>query len=512
MFLTGLGQSWKQQFIAVLIGGFGALFPVILFVDRYIDDFSRSIRGHLNWVSVGRPLADEVFSLVNFGRPAVAVAPLHTVLAIVLLAFAGLMFARAYGLRSPFWSAVVVLPLLAQPYGLENLSYGFDSFFMALSVSLSILSALVVQAGGGATSFVVAVLMLVSALSLYQPGANGFIPVAGFLVISGELRLLSGALSEMLLRMRLLRTFSALSAALIVYKAITMIYQGEMSGYAEAAGELVKYQDIFSGGFVHTFFEPWLIAWGDFGHGLICLPIIFLVLTYCFLIFNCVPFLRGVVLIVSAVLIALGSPGPLLFLKSSMFGVPRVMLFFGPLVMAIAVQVIALSRKPIRLMNAKISIYLARASVLIFGWLLIVFSYAYGHAFSAQSDFERLKITQLITAVSSFQARDPYEKFDFIAIDGQMPSSPVLVNTSKKFPLIDRLVPRLIDNNWSHGRHQLSLSGLHLEGSKWNEEAEESLPSCFSSQAMCRNDFQLFRINTNTLLMRLLPVELTIKP
>jgi len=34
-------------------------------------------------------------------------------------------------------------------------------------------------------------------------------------------------------------------------------------------------------------------------------------------------------------------------------------------------------------------------------WLMVVFSYAYGHAFSVQANFEQIRISRIVAAASS---------------------------------------------------------------------------------------------------------------
>ena len=62
------------------------------------------MRGILNWVRVGRPLADLLVESLNFGRPVTAMALLYTLVAIALLSAVGVACASAYGIRSPFCS------------------------------------------------------------------------------------------------------------------------------------------------------------------------------------------------------------------------------------------------------------------------------------------------------------------------------------------------------------------------------------------------------------------------
>ena len=76
--------------------------PLILAIDLYIDDIERAMNGGRGWVKLGRPLADVLVEWLNFGRPATAIAPFHTILAIALLSSVGVACAHAYGISSPF--------------------------------------------------------------------------------------------------------------------------------------------------------------------------------------------------------------------------------------------------------------------------------------------------------------------------------------------------------------------------------------------------------------------------
>ena len=193
-----------------------------------------------------------------------------------------------------------------------------------------------------------------------------------------------------------------------------------------------------------------------------------------------------------------------------MLGVPRMLLFLGPLLMFICIQLVALSRSE-SLQNVRggfsfLSNVFVKSSLLAFAWLLLVFSYAYGHSFQAQNLFEQQRISRLIWGVSELQMVSPEDEFRYALVEGVMPASPLLSNTVRKFPLIDRLVPRLLQNDWSHGLRQLAFYGLNLDRVKRGDFDHASLPDCASLQSLCRTEFQLFRLNRETILIKLLPI------
>ena len=508
---TRLNRLFRAQFIFILIAGLIALLPVILFVHFYIDDYGRSFGGHFNWDRVGRPLADIVFYVVNYGRPSVAVSPLYTLLSVFIYSLTGLLMVRAYGHRSPVWSALAVLPLLAQPYGLENLSYGFDSVFMSLSLALAIIAAILLQISATGFGLVGGFLLLEASLCMYQPGTSGFIPVAGFLVIGSQLRLLVGDVAVMSLRMRLLRSLVAYGAALVSYRVLVSMTFEQWSGYGAESSQMMNLSQILSLEFATRLIAPWAQVARDFGRAPLLIVLTCFLISYVLLVLKRVGLKQGFCLLGFAVIVGIVSPGPLLFLKGTVFGVPRMMLFLGPLLVSICAQLLALLSLERRNDKGYLVVFckvLGQASLISFAWFLLVFSYAYGQSFEAQSDFEQQRISRLISGVSELQAVDPGAEFRYALVEGVMPASPLLTNTVRKFPLIDRLVPRLLQKHWSHGFRQLAFYGLTFNRYKHGEVDLASLPSCDSLQAYCRSEYQLFRLNRDSIVIKILPISM----
>jgi hypothetical protein len=345
---------------------------------------------------------------------------------------------------------------------------------------------------------------------MYQPGTSGFIPVAGFLVIASQLRLLGGDLAVMSLRMRLLRSSVAYGAALLGYRVLVSMTYEQWSGYGTQSSQMMNLHEIFSSEFATRLIAPWVQVAADFRDGPILIVLTCLFASYAFLVFMRVGLRYGVCLLGFAVIVGLISPGPLLLLKKSVFHIPRMMLFLGPLVASFCAQLLALFSLNLRKNKGYVAVLfkiLGQTSLVSFAWFLLVFSYAYGQSFEAQSDFEQQRISRMISGISELQAVDPGAEFRNALVDGVMPASPLLANTMRKFPLIDRLVPRLLQNDWSHGFRQIAFYGLTFDRLKHGEVDLSSLPSCKSLLASCRSEYQLFRLNRDTVVMRILPIN-----
>ena len=134
----------------------------------------------------------------------------------------------------------------------------------------------------------------------------------------------------------------------------------------------------------------------------------------------------------------------------------------------------------------------------------MVVSYAYGHAFEAQARFEQSRLSRIVGAVSVLQAAHPDQQPCYLVVQGTMPRSPVLENTVRKFPLIDRLVPPLLDGDQTFSFGQLRLHGLDLQRRKTKQFGEALPTTCApSADAICTHEFSLQRVGDDMLVLQL---------
>lgn len=463
----------SRQYLACLAANLLLTLPIILFVNLYVDDMKRSIEGNLSWGEVGRPLADTIFSLINFGSPAVAVAPLLQLLSVAIGSLTAVLIARAHGIRAPLWSALGTLPLLGNPYGLENLSYGFDCLAMTVSVSLAVVAATIIQLSRSIKTLACAIALMLASLCLYQPGACAFLPFALMLVIGHR----NGRLARPLMRiptpLRLLRILGCYVAALGAYRVTLTFFQSSLSQYAADNGQTLAVSPEIGGKILNNAFGYWQLIADDWGRGTYTWVPLALFIAYALTIWlqslntsehNRGPLAasaRSVLLLACVPIIFLVSPGAMLLLKSPHPELPRTLLFVGPFLCAVACQVIGNATQIYRLRQVSsicrtISLFL----VATLAWLLLLVSFAYGQAFNSQAQFEQGRISRLMYGITKLQSQLPAKQISKIRINGEMPPSPVLINTQTKFPLIGRLVPRLINNGWYWGYKQLQMYGL----------------------------------------------------
>ena len=485
--------QWKVAFVAGLV----ALFPLLLTIDLYIDDIGRAMHGNRGWVRVGRPFADLLVELLNFGRPATAIAPLHALLAIALLSFVGVICARIYGVRSPFWVAMASLPLMAQPYALQAMSYGFDSLFMATALAFSIISAILIHLQKSWKVILLSLVLQLVSFGLYQPAANAFLAMSGCLCIGSSLGLLDRSWSVLSQRWRWLVSAIVYSGGYGAYRLLfALFFEQRLNGYASSAARLKPFDGELGTKIVLSAFEQFYVLGRDFSYLPVLLPFLCLFLAYFVLLVRSRPLSLVFKSLAAMFLILLLAPGGMLLLKDSFVRHPRVLIYFGPLLTNLFLQVFALS--------SGLRQRFWRFTVLPLVWLMVAFSYSYGNAFAAQARFEQSRLSRIVSAVSVLQFKSSRQPVEYLMVKGAMPRSPILQNTIRKFPLIDRLIPPLLQGSQTFSYQQLKLHGLTLK--KRNLDGlEDSLPStCQNSQtSICTSEFSLQFYSPDTLYLEL---------
>ena len=272
-------RQWRAAFAAGLI----TLLPLLLAVDLYIDDLERAMDGNLNWVRVGRPLADTLVEWLNFGRPAMAVATLYTLVSIALLSAVGVACARAHGIRSPFWSAVSSLPLIAQPYGLQAMSYGFDSLFMALALAAAVVAALLVNLSARWPMLLTAMALELVAFNLYQPAANGFLVMSGCLCVASLLDLLDRSRPVLSLPRRLIGSAAVYCGAFGTYRLLIALFaENRLNTYALNSAEFKAIDASLPMAQMRSAMEPLQQLVWDFGRWPVEFPLLLVVVSYAY--------------------------------------------------------------------------------------------------------------------------------------------------------------------------------------------------------------------------------------
>ncbi|RDU64011.1 glucosyltransferase domain-containing protein [Helicobacter sp. MIT 14-3879] len=137
-----LGFFTKKDFLKVFIIGFLiyyiGLYALIRADIYYIDDYYVSIISFSSWDHFSRFFATFLYKALFLFQDFVDISPFSQFLAIILLVLSGMILLYIIHNKFSIIGIISTIPLGLSPYFLENMSYKFDSFFMAFSIFIAI--------------------------------------------------------------------------------------------------------------------------------------------------------------------------------------------------------------------------------------------------------------------------------------------------------------------------------------------------------------------------------------
>ncbi len=424
-----------------LLGLFALLLYPILHANRpYNDDLKRALLGRASWDSNGRPLTTLLMrSLQYYNHAMVDIAPLPQIGAIMVLAWTGARLARRFTDALPWLAALLVFPLGAQPFFLENLSYQFDALSMALAIWLAVWPVLQQSATRRATGWGIAGLF--GSLCLYQPAINVFLVLA-----LAELVLAQAAGGSWAAGMRTLaRRAVQIALAMVIYEGLVGIH---ISGWVRRqAAPLRGLRELplvadnvaafygFTGQALNG--HEWAVAG----------PLLGLLGGACVLVGlrhawrGCPERSRwqriGLLALAFAMpgMALLAALGPMLLLRAPEIQ-PRVLIGFGALlasgllVLRVALRSWAWGDR----MSATV------AGMFAMGMWVI--ASAYGNAMTDQQRYEQHIAGRLADDLAQLSAAQPIHR---LVVAGSAGFSPLADHVAGQFPLMRRLVPTYLD-------------------------------------------------------------------
>ncbi len=147
------GKFWQENKVLVkpwlVLSGIylAAVSAIILAGVHYADDVARTGQGYAGWSGFSRYLSTILSHGLHADNYLTNIAPLLQLLAVGLLALAGVMVICVVSGRDVFkekwtrwiWRVIAVVPMGLVPYMLECLSYQYDAVYMALSVVCAVM-------------------------------------------------------------------------------------------------------------------------------------------------------------------------------------------------------------------------------------------------------------------------------------------------------------------------------------------------------------------------------------
>jgi hypothetical protein len=427
--------SDRSVFLILLSLYFLVLYPILRANRFYNDDLKRALFGRTGWDSNGRPLTTFVMKLTQcYDHALVDISPLTQIAAIAMLAWLGVRLARRYAIRSPWMAALVALPLGAQPFFLENLSYKFDALSMGLAMLLALLP--ITTLGNSRRAWWLGVLSIFASLNFYQAAVNALLifAVADLLLAQLDGKRPRDGLAQF--SWRILQ----IGVAMLIYQLLVGIH---ISNWVKQHAEMIhRLRDLpliktnvvnfysFIGG---SFNAHW---WMYFGPALVLLGLIPVAIGIRHAM-HCRPNHSAIVF---AVLFATSFVLPLVALA---FVLGPMLLLVHPLIMPRELMGVgALLSAGLLVMQAALRQWrLSTSWGLMMAWMfaigLCVFASAYGNASAEQKSYEERIATQVSDDLAELRANRVIHSY---LIDGTDGLSPITTHVAEQFPLIHALI------------------------------------------------------------------------
>ncbi|MGA0586547.1 glucosyltransferase domain-containing protein [Dyella sp. KRB-257] len=443
--------SGVRAVFARLLGLYALLLYPLLHADRpYNDDLKRALLGRASWDSNGRPLTTLLMrALQCYDHTMVDIAPLPQIGAIVLLAWTGARLARRFTDASPWLAALLVFPLGAQPFFLENLSYQFDALSMALAIWLAVWPLLMPTTRRGSGWGIAS---LFGALCLYQPAINVFLVLA-----LAELVLTQAAAAAAVSGLRtLLRRAVQVTVAMAVYELLVGMH---ISGWVKQQAapihgwrEIPRIADNFVAfhGFIgRSFNGHWWAVFGILAM-LLALACVMVGVRHARPRDPHRPHGQRALLVALAFAMPLvamiAALGPMLLLRAPEIQ-PRVLIGIGAL-LASGLLVLRVALRPWAwAWGDRACAAVAGAFALGMG----VIASAYGSAMADQQRFERHVAAHLADDLAAWPAATSIRR---LVVTGSTGFAPLAEHVAGEFPLMHTLVPTYLD-----ATHRFATSG-----------------------------------------------------
>lgn len=413
--------SGEKAFLLLLLIYVVGIHAILRTNFYYQDDVSRAAYGYKQWDYFGRFLSTALSTLVHAGDYLTDIAPLPQLLAMGIMAFAGVLLLGILYDRWQFslWELVSVVPLALNPYFLECLSFRFDAPYMAVSV-LAGIAPLLFRNRGKKTYVLAAMLGALAVCTSYQ-AASGIFPMLVIL-----LALLGWNRGEPL---RKQLSFCLLSAAgyllgLIYFYLVLMrpADAGYVSNQLPGLGALLPnvlenlrryWQNVVLD------MKPWWLGM----MGLILLA---------FLAVTVKTRRRPLWSSLGMTLLALLAMGVVCFgayvvLSASLFS-PRAMYGFGVLLAALSAEAC----------RGEGGTTIRRLPVAVLAWAFFVFSFTYGNALDVQKEYTEFRIQLVIQDLNDLGLTEAGMTLE---LAGNIGRAPVLGNMPQDYGILNRLIP-----------------------------------------------------------------------
>lgn len=415
-----------KKFYILLLGTFTFYFlcfyKIILSDFYYEDDLWRSYDGSRSWIGFSRYISEFLSIILHTNLYLPDIAPLTQLFAIGIMSFSTILLAWLITDGKVTIISIIICSLLfLSPYNAQNLSYRFDSTYMALSALFPMIPFLFMK--NRKIFIFTSIICLILCCMSYQSGTSIYILLSIYFATSSWLRRES---------YKEIGTFAGIAVcsfaiALIIFKLLFMNTLEDSSDlyYSTSLSLNIIPQNIYN------YIKATTSNYGGWW------------IKICILLSAIVAFIQSIkiskqnkvitcifIIGISSIAYIL-SYGPYLIFSRPLLA-PRALTGFSMLITLLGMSIYNNSGLSL---NIKYKPAIIPIVCLIYGF--IVFHFAYGVALSEQKEYQDFRSTILLSDLSKFAQPEKTNNISFSGSIGLSNNLSVNVNT---FPLIKELI------------------------------------------------------------------------
>lgn len=464
---------WKYVLIAFSLYLVGIM-TIIRADVYYIDDWNRAVIGYKEWDNFSRYISWFLATFMHMDTVLADVAPLTQLVAIGFLSFASVIL--VWSIREVIWKKesslwedsevphkkrltvlgiIASLPIGLSPYFLEELSFRYDSPYMALSVLFSVIPFVFIH---HVRAYIpVGILCSLGMCMTYQASSGIEIILVLFFAFLMINQTNAG------LKKTIIFVAVSLGNYLIALGIFKLFIMHPMS-HSQASTEVLPKEELVSGVIqnLNTYLD---YLWHDFGWSgikicFLCLVVFFIIsAVYQSKINKSAALILALAILIVDVCLSYG----IYLVLSQPLTRPRAFIGIGVFTAILAIYVVSAWRgwaykkqdqkrtnsEKITTRNGGQRIFFVFSAIVVgfFSWSLVVFANSYGNALSKQNEYQNFRLTILLSDLANAVPKQAASKNYLYRIKGWITSSPVLENSSKSNRIMKRLVS-LTDGKW----------------------------------------------------------------
>ena len=387
----------------------------------YCDDLWRVFAGLDMTGAFSRHTATFLSNFLHGNTWLTDISPLPQILAVLIMAFTGmlLLYILDEVCRKPqkfdVWKVIALIPLCFSPFFLECIAYKYDSPYMAASVLFSVIPVVFYQSSP--KKYVIAVCVGTILMCTTYQASSGVFPLLVVL-----LSFLMWNRKEDLKKIGcfILRSICGYVSGMLIFRFCIMTeHEASYMDTSVSLQSVGKNLATFFHAIVTNFTPVWLtlivitcivfviVVVRQSGHRtVLSLPVALLTM----IVMVVLSF--GVYIVFSQILLCV----------RSMYGICICFTLLG-------LVIVTLVRFPV-----------AKVSVLLFSWLMFVFTFTYGNALAQQEEYCSFRLQEVISGISEIDALEN-DNPAYVQIVGDIGYCDSVENMISEYPVLECLVP-----------------------------------------------------------------------